>query len=138
MSALGGILGEIAASRLYHRLRARTVLWLTTCVTWILVSCYLVATNIFLITVVTAGVYFFGPLYEISMRTCTNVDVPNAIRGRVFSLARVIELGSYSLGFFVIGLLLQYAGSVAAIMFLSVILFALALFAKLNPLFRTL
>ncbi|HVA91266.1 MAG TPA: hypothetical protein VNL71_15640, partial [Chloroflexota bacterium] len=80
----------------------------------------------------------FGPLYEISMRTCTNVGVPDAIRGRVFSLARVVELGSYSLGFFVIGLLLQYAGSVAAIVCLASILLVLTLFAKLNPSFRTL
>jgi len=138
VSAAAGILGAVVASRLYHRLHARTVLWLTTCVTWILVSCYLAATTIFLITVVTAGVYFFGPFYEISMRTCTNVGVPDAIRGRVFSLARVVELGSYSLGFFVIGLLLQYAGSVVAIGCLAGILFGLTLFAKLNPSFRAL
>jgi len=138
VSAVAGILGAIAASRLYRRLRSRTVIWLTTGVTWILVSCYLAATNLFLITIVTASVYFFGPLFEISMRTSTNIGVPDALRGRVFSLMRVMELGSYSLGFFVIGLLLQYAGSTAAIGCLAGILLVLTLFAKLNPSFRAL
>lgn len=138
VSAVAGILGAIVASRLYQRLHARTVLWLTTGMTWILVSCYLAATNIFLITAVTAGVYFLGPLYEMSMRTSTNIGVPDAIRGRVFSVGRMIELGSYSLGFFVIGLLLQYAGSTAAIGCLAGILLVLTLFARLNPSFRSL
>jgi hypothetical protein len=64
--------------------------------------------------------------------------IPDAMRGRVLSLLRVVELGSYSLGFFVTGLLLQYAGSTAAIVVLAGILFALTLFARFNPLFRTL
>ncbi|MGH2410990.1 MAG: MFS transporter, partial [Chloroflexota bacterium] len=110
VSALGGILGAIAAGRLYHRLRSRAVLWLTTGLTGILVACYLEATNVFLITIVTAGVYGIDPLFEIALRTRTNVDIPDALRGRVLSLFRVVELGSYSLGFFVTGILLQYAG----------------------------
>ncbi|MGH2346827.1 MAG: MFS transporter, partial [Chloroflexota bacterium] len=138
ISALGGIVGAIAAGPVYHRLRARTILWLTTGVTWILVTCYLAATNLFLITAVTTSVYFFGPVFEISLRTCTNIGVPDALRGRVFSLLRVVELGSYSLGFFVTGLLLQYAGSAAAILCLAGLLFVLTLFAKLNPAFRAL
>ncbi|HEY8283434.1 MAG TPA: MFS transporter [Chloroflexota bacterium] len=136
VSALGGILGAAAAGRLYHRLRARTVLWVTTGVTWILVTCYLAAANVFLITMVTAGVYCIDPLFEIALRTRTNVDIPDAIRGRVLSVFRVVELGSYSLGFSVTGLLLQYAGSGAAIGCLAGILFVLTLFAKLNPAFR--
>jgi hypothetical protein len=48
----------------------------------------------------------------------------------------VVELGSYSLGFSVTGLLLQYVGSGTAIGCLAGILFVLTLFAKLNPAFR--
>ena len=114
------------------------VLWLTTCVTWLLVSCYLVATNIILISLVTTVIYFFGPFFEMSLRTCTNVGVPDALRGRVSSLLRVVELGSYSLGFFVTGLLLEYAGSVVTIACLAGIMLVLTLFAKLNRSFHAL
>jgi predicted MFS family arabinose efflux permease len=138
VSALGGILGAVVAGRLHRRIRARLVLWVTTGVTWILVSCYLLAANIILITAVTAGVYFVSPLLEVSVTTYSAALVPDAMRGRVSSLLRVVELGSYSLGFFVTGLLLQSVGSGLTIVFLSVILFALTLFARLNPLFRAL
>jgi MFS family permease len=138
VSALGGMVGAVVAGRLYQRFRAHTVLWLTTCVTWILVTCYLAATNIVLIALVTTVVYFFGPFFEMSLRTCTNVGVPDALRGRVSSLLRVVELGSYSLGFFVTGLLLEYAGSVATIACLAGILLLLTVFAKLNHSFRAL
>ena len=53
-------------------------------------------------------------------------------------LLRLVELGSYSFGFFGTGMLLQYAGSVAAIIFLSGLLLALTVFAGLNSLFRAL
>lgn len=138
VSALGGMLGALVAGRLYQRFRAHTVLWLTTCVTWLLISCYLAATNIILIALVTTVVYFFGPFFEMSLRTCTNVGVPDALRGRVSSLLRVVELGSYSLGFFVTGLLLEYAGGVVTIASLAGIMLVLTLFARLNRSFHAL
>jgi MFS family permease len=138
VSALGGILGAVAAGRFHHRFRVRSILWMATGATWIFVSCYIGATNIVLISAVTAGIYFVGPIFEISVATRTAGVIPDAMRGRVLSLLRVVELGSYSLGFFVTGLLLQYAGSTAAIVVLAGILFALTLFARFNPLFRTL
>ena len=85
VSALGGILGAAVASRLHQRLQARSLLWMTTGLTWILVSCCVLASNVVLLTVITAGVYFAGPLFEIAVATCTADAVPDAMRGRVSS-----------------------------------------------------
>jgi MFS family permease len=138
VSALGGILGAVVAGRLHDRFDARLLLWATTGVTWILVSCYLLATNVALLAALTALVYFVGPLYEVSVATRSLAAVPDGLRGRVISVLRLVELASYSLGFFVTGMLLQSMGSAWTIACLSMILFALTLFARLNPSFRTL
>jgi MFS family permease len=138
VSALGGILGAVAAGRFHAHFPIRSVLYGTTGTTAILISCYLAATNIILISAITAGVYFVGPLFEISVAARTAGVIPDAMRGRVLSLLRVVELGSYSLGFFVTGQLLEYVGSVAAIIVLAGILLALSVYAGLNPSFRSL
>ncbi len=136
--ALGGLLGAAGSSRIRRRYRARTTLIATTGLTWFVVTSYIGATTVPLLAVATAALYAAGPPFEITAGTYSASIVPDALRGRISSLLRLVELGSYSLGLAVTGALLQSIGDIWTIALLSALLFALTLFAALNPLFRTL
>ena len=136
--ALGGLLGATVAGRIRRRYRARTILIATTGVTLFLVTSYIGATTVPLLAVVTAALYTAGPPFEVTAGTYSASIVPEALRGRVVGLLRLVELGSYSLGLAVTGALLQSAGNTWTIALLSAALLALTLFAALDPVFRTL
>ena len=138
LSAVGGILGAVLAGRLHHRYHARTLLVATTALTWLIVSSYAGATNVALLATITAALYAVGPLFEITAAVYSAAIVPDALRGRISSLLRLVELGSYALGLVVTGTLLQSVGSAWTIVSLSGVLCALTLFAALKPLFRAL
>jgi len=138
VSAVGGIIGAGVVSRLHGRYRVRTLLVVTTGATWLIVSSYALATDVLLLAGITAALYAVGPLFEITGAAYVAAVVPDAMRGRISSLLRLVELGSYSLGFAVTGALLQSVGSTWTIVTLSGVLCALTLFATLSPLFRSL
>jgi predicted MFS family arabinose efflux permease len=137
-AALAGILGAVAAGRLYHRFRARSLLWTTMGATCILVTCYLLAPGVALIIAVTAAIYAVNPFYELAAVGRGASMVPDALRGRVLALLRMVELGSYALGWAVTGMLLAAVGSTATIALLAALLCVLTLFALLSPAFREL
>jgi len=137
-SAGAGVLGATAAGRLYHRVRARLLLWTTTGATWILVTCYLLTSQIVLLTVVTAAIYAVNPCFELALAGRAAVIIPDALRGRVISLMRLVELGAYALGFFAVGVALTAMGSTATILLLSALLCALTLFALRSSAFHAL
>jgi len=76
------------------------------------------------------------PVFEITTATYTVSVVPDAIRGRILSLTRLVVLGAYSLGFFVTGILLQFVGSTRTIVIFSCLLFFLALIVIFNKSLR--
>lgn len=138
VSAGAGILGAAAAGRLYQRFPARMLLLSTTGVTWILVTCYLLTAHIVLLAAVTAAIYAVNPFFELAMAGRAAVIIPDALRGRVISLMRLVELGAYALGFFAVGISLTALGSTATILLLSALLCVLTVFALLSPAFHAL
>jgi len=136
--ALGGLAGAVAAGRLHRRYRMRTILVSTTGLTWLLVSGYLGARHVVVLAVLTAALYAVGPLFEVTVASYTATIVPDAMRGRVTSLTRLVELGAYSGGLLVTGTLLQSVGSLWTTGVFSIVLLLLSLYAARDPLFRAL
>jgi hypothetical protein len=58
--------------------------------------------------------------------------IPDSIRGRVTSITRLIVLGCYSLGFFIMGSTLQWIGTTWSILVFSCLLLVLALMTIWN------
>ncbi len=134
--ALGGLAGAVVAGRLHRRYRMQTILLATTGLTWLLVSGYLGARHVVVLAVLTAAVYAVGPVFEVTVASYTATIVPDAMRGRITSLTRLVELGAYSLGLVVTGALLQSVGSLWTIGAFSAVLLLLSFYAALDPLFR--
>jgi len=57
------------------------------------------ASNEFGLAIITAALFAITPVFEIITATYTVSVVPDAIRGRILSLTRLVVLGTYSLGF---------------------------------------
>jgi MFS family permease len=57
MSALGVILGSLFSSQLHQRFGFRPLLRATTFLNWLIFTCYILASNTLLLTVITAVFY---------------------------------------------------------------------------------
>jgi hypothetical protein len=87
---------------------------------------YAFASNDLSLAFITAALFAIVPIFEITTATYTVSVVPDAIRGRILSLTRLVVLGAYSLGFFVTGIFLQFFGSTRTIVSFSCLLLVLA------------
>ena len=127
IGALGGIIGASFASRIHKRFSFSTLLITTTALNFLVFTLYAFATNDLALAIITAAFFAIVPVFEITTATYTVSVVPDAIRGRILSLTRLVVLGANSLGFFVTGILLQFVGSTRTIVMFSCLLFVLAL-----------
>jgi predicted MFS family arabinose efflux permease len=127
IGALGGLVGASVASRIYKRFSIGTVLKTATMLNFLVFSLYAFAFNVLSLAFITAVLFAIVSVFEITNATYTVTVVPDAIRGRILSLTRLIMLGASSLGFFVTGILLHYVGSTRTIVIFSCLLLVLAL-----------
>jgi hypothetical protein len=93
---------------------------------------YAFASNDLSLAFITAALFAIVPIFEITNATYTVSVVPDAIRGRILSLTRMVMLGANSLGFFVTGILLHFVGSTSTIIIFSCLLLVLALAVIFN------
>ena len=136
LSALGVILGSLFSSQLHHRFGFRPLLRATTFLNWLIFTCYILASNTLLLTIITAVFYVVSPLYDVTTSTYSAFRIPDSIRGRVISITRLINLGSFSLGFAATGLFLQFLGSLWTIGIFSNLLLVVALTTLFHPALR--
>lgn len=106
----GGILGALCAVQMYQQLGfARTLTWTL----WLYVVFWLplaALPNPWLLGVLTAALYFIGPMFSVTTVSYRLAHTPDDRQGRVNSAARLIALGAAPLGVAVTGLLLQHVG----------------------------
>ncbi len=88
---------------------------------------YAFALNDLSLAFITAALFAIFPIFDITNATYTVSVVPDAIRGRILSLTRLVRKGADSLGFFVTGILLHGVGSSSTIVIFSCLLLVLAL-----------
>lgn len=132
IGALGGILGSFFASRIHKHFRFHTLLIATTSLNFLVFTMYGFASNDIALAIVTAALFTINPLYEVTNASYTVSVIPDALRGRVISLTRLIVLGAYALGFFAVGIFLQSLGSIWTIAIFSCLLLILALMVIFN------
>lgn len=132
IGAGGGIIGSLFSAKIYHHFTMKQLLIGVSFLSFIFISLYTFAVNNYLLALITALFYIVDPLYNVTTSSYSAKTIPDEIRGRVTSLTRLVVLGSYSLGFFATGMLLQYVGTFQTIIVFVWLLFILFIMTLLN------
>ncbi len=132
LGACGGLVSSFVAARIHSRFRTGQLLLGTTFLSFVIFGAYAEASTIAPLAVITALFYAVDTLYVVTTSSYSAVLTPDALRGRVVSLTRLVALGAHSLGFFLTGLLLQYLGSTRTIIGLTGLLLLLFLATVLD------
>lgn len=136
VGAAGGIAGSFCASWINKHIRFHTILLATTTLSFLIFTFYFVASTLLILAMITAAFSAMTSVYEVAVSSYSASVIPDEVRGRVSSLTRLVVLGSYSLGFFVMGSLLQWLGTTEAILIFSCLLLSLALLTFFNTSLR--
>lgn len=123
----GGIAGSLCANSIYKRFRFHHILIATTTLSFLIFTLYFFAYNIIILAAITVALNAVTPVYEVTAFTYSVSVIPDRIRGRVTSITRLVVLACYSLGFFIMGTLLQWIGTTWSILVFSCLLLVLAL-----------
>ncbi len=136
IGATGGIIGASLASHIHKRFSFGTLLRTASTLNFLVFTLYAFASNDLSLAFITAALFAIVPVFEIINATYTVSVVPDAIRGRILSLTRLVMLGANSLGVFVTGILLHFVGSTRTIVIFSCLLLVLALAVIFNKALR--
>jgi len=131
IGAIGGIIGASFANPFYKRFSLGTLLRASSMLNFLIFTLYLFASKDLSLALITVALFAIVPIFEISNATYTLSVVPDAVRGRITSLTRMVRSGANSLGFFVTGALLHAVGAASTIIICSCLLLVLALAAVL-------
>lgn len=104
----------------------------TTTLSFLIFALYFFAYNNIMLAAITLALNAVNPVYEVTAFTYSVSVIPDRIRGRVTSITRLVVLGCYSLGFFIMGSLLQWIGTTWSILVFSCLLLMLALMTVWN------
>jgi predicted MFS family arabinose efflux permease len=127
IGAAGGIIGASVASPIYKRFSFSSLLRTASMLNFLVFTLYVFASNDLSLAFITAALFAIFPIFDITNATYTVSVVPDAIRGRILSLTRLVRKGADSLGFFVTGILLHVVGSTSTIVIFSCLLLVIAL-----------
>lgn len=130
--AIGGLVSSLVAARLHDRIAFRRLLLGTTFLSVVTFGVYAAANTIALLAAITALYYAVDTLYVVTVSSYSARITPDTIRGRVVSLTRLLTLGAHSLGFFTIGVALQYLGTTRTIGLFAGLLLLLFLLTATN------
>lgn len=130
--AIGGLISSFTATRIHRLFTTRQLLRGTALLSLVIVAAYAGAANNALLAAITALFYAVDTFYVVAASSYSATVTPDALRGRVVSLTRLVTLGAHALGFFVTGLLLQYRGSARTIAVLSSLLLLVFLATMAN------
>ena len=137
IGAIGGIIGASFASPFHKRFSLGTLIRTASMLNFLVFTMYIFASNGLSLALITVALFAIVPFYEITNATYTLSVVPDAIRGRITGLTRMVRSGANSLGFFITGALLHVAGSISTIIIFSFLLLVLALAALFyKPLYK--
>jgi MFS family permease len=110
VGACGGLVSSLVAARIHRRLTLRQLLLGTTALSVAIFAAYAATSQVAILAAITACYYAVDTLYIVAVSSYSARITPDAIRGRIVSLSRLLTLGAHSLGFFLTGVGLQYIG----------------------------
>jgi MFS family permease len=132
LGAVGGVLGSIVAPYLHKAFQFRTLLMITMVGLTLTFGLYFFAFNIVLLAIITACMNFIAPSFDVVISSFTTPLIPDEIRGRISSITRLTTFAAYSLGFFLMGVSIQFLGVTKTIATFFVFLIVLSLFVITN------
>ena len=132
----GGLLGALAASRLYRYFTPKTVIIGVNWYWAALLPLFLLTTNPLRIGMIGAAGAFIGPMWNVVIGSYTALLVPNELRGRVSSAAMTLSWGVMPIGSLGAGLMLTTVGPTGAVGVLVVIMFITAVAGTISPAIR--
>ncbi|WP_260639564.1 MFS transporter [Streptomyces angustmyceticus] len=136
MFGAGGLLGALAAPRLYARCGPRVSVVLTFWTMAVLAPVTLTTGNGIVMGLVLAGIAFLAPTANTAVSTYQLLTTPDHLRGRLSGVIGLVAGISTALGPVVGGLLMECAGARWAILLSAFGIAVLAVTVTLNPTLR--
>jgi MFS family permease len=121
ISAVAGIIGSAFFGKIASQYNRYISLVITSLLSAFVFLLYILATNIVMLTAVTALLFALPPSFYI---ICGNIsgEIPRGIQGRVASITRSGDFLSYSASLFLVGFALQFLGNNWTVIWLFVLL----------------
>lgn len=132
IAGIGTILGSLLGAAIQKRVRFGRVISGVCWVFALLFPLYAIVPNVLLLGVVTAGIFFVFPIYNVVQFSYRITLIPDELQGRVNSVFRLLAFGFLPLGQLLSGILLQNIGAVPTILFVTIGLITLAVSTLLN------
>ncbi|HTJ34810.1 MAG TPA: MFS transporter [Dactylosporangium sp.] len=127
----GGLLGAVAATRLYRHITPRAVVVGVNWVWAALLPLFALTGRPVLLGAIGAACAFVGPLWNVVIGAYTLTHIPDELRGRVMSAALTVSAGVLPLGSLAGGALVQAAGPVRSLLVLFAAMLAVAVAGSL-------
>lgn len=132
IGGIGSIIGAMLGALVQKRFRFGTVILGTCWVVALLYPLYIIVPNPFLLGLITLGIFFVFPLYNIVQFSYRLALIPDELQGRVNSVFRLVAFGFNPLGLALTGILLQAVGNSLTVLITTLGLLILAVLATLN------
>lgn len=128
----GGLLGALAAPWLQARISPRLVVVGANWVWALLVPPILLVSHPYAVAVLLAGMAFVGPLWNVVIGSYKILLTPDALIGRISSVAGLISWGVIPFGSLIGGLAIDAFGAETTLLLLSLFMVAVAAAATVN------
>lgn len=132
----GGMIGALAAPRLYRRLRPKPVIVVTNWIWAALLPLFLLTDNPLLLGVIGASCSFLGPIWNVVSDGYFITQVPDELRGRVASAAMTVATGTIPLAAAASGYLIAEEGPAKSIVVITAVMFVTAIVGTVSPAIR--
>lgn len=136
LGGIGGILGAAAAAPVQHRFRFGPIIIACSWAWALLWPLYAVAPNGVVLGMISAGLSFIFPLYNVTQMSYRVAIVPDALQGRVNSAFRLIAFSGQPVGLAISGLLMESIGPQRAVLVMAIAPVVMALSATLSASIR--
>jgi MFS family permease len=132
VGAVGGLVGALLAGRLQRRFGFGPLVIASVWSAAFLYPLYVLAPSLLMLGLVSAGLFFTGPIYSVAMLSYRLPLIPDALQGRVNSVFRLVAFGFIPLGSALTGLLLEQIGAQATVLLFSLWMVGISLLLTLN------
>ena len=133
LSGVGGILGSLVGGRIQRRFTFGQVIIATIWASTLLFTLYAAVPSYLLLGVVSGGIYFLMPIYNVVQFSYRLSIIPDRLQGRVNSVFRLLAFGFMPIGAALSGVLIERFGAVAAVEIFSAWLVVWAIATTINP-----
>ncbi len=132
IAGVGGILGSLVSGYAQKRFRFGPVIIATVWSQALLWPLFIFAPRYFFLGLITALLYFFMPIFNVTQYSYRLALIPDRLQGRVNSTFRLIAFGLQPLGAALAGFLLERIGTTPTVILFSIWVLVLALATSIN------